>query len=256
MNNIRKVQSTELKNNCITSHKLLEYGPVYYEIDDPETGLPKNTMRFEPARNEYNPLPSTIHTIIVEEASMLSVELYMQITAALDHEVQWVFIGDINQLPPVFGSAILGFKMLELPVIELTEVYRQALESPIIRLAHRILSGKPIPAEEYPSWKVENQLTIHPWKKKLNADLALLTLAAFFTNALDAGVYDPDENMILIPYNKACGTIELNKNIANHIARKNNAITYEVMAGLNKHYFTIGDKVLYDKEDGYKINLV
>ena len=249
VNNIRKVQSEELKANCITSHKLLEYAPEYFEVYDPITEQYKKTMRFEPTRNSENPLPDTIHTIVVEEASMLSVELYKELTDALGHSIQWVFIGDINQLPPVFGSAILGFKMLELPVIELTEVYRQALESPIIRLAHRILSGKVIPVEEYEEWHTPNQLTIHPWKKKLHPDTALMTLAAFFIKAYDSGSYNPDHDMILIPYNKSCGTIELNKNIANHIAKKKGAVTYEVMAGFNKHYFSIGDKVLYDKED-------
>jgi len=249
VNNIRKVQTEDLKYNCITAHKLLEYSPEYYELIDPTTGDTKKTMRFEPSRNKENPLPPSIHTIIVEEASMLSLELFAEITAALEHPVQWVFIGDIQQLPPVFGSAILGYKMLELPVIELTQIYRQALESPIIRLAHRILSGKPIPLSEYASWKVEGQLTIHPWKKKLHPDTAVLTLAAFFKAAYDAGTYDTEADMILIPYNKSCGTIELNKHIANHIARTKGRDTYEVIAGFTKHYFTVGDKVLYDKED-------
>lgn len=249
VNNIRKVQSSDLKSNCITSHKLLEYAPEYYEITDPETGISKRTMRFLPSRCASNPLPTTINTIIVEEASMLSVELHSEILAAITHEVQWVFIGDIQQLPPVFGAAILGFKMLELPVIELTQVYRQALESPIIRLAHRILSGKPIPASEYPEWKDGNKLTIHPWKKKLNADNAAMKLGQFFKAAINAGTYNADEDMILIPYNKACGTIELNNTIANHLARRRDAVTYEVMAGFNKLYFSEGDNVLYDRED-------
>jgi exodeoxyribonuclease V alpha subunit len=256
VNNIRKVQSTDLKSNCLTSHKLLEYAPEYYDIQDPTTGLSRRTMQFSPSRNASNPLSNTIHTIIVEEASMLSTELFSEISAALIHTPQWVFIGDIQQLPPVFGSAILGFKMLELPVIELIEVYRQALESPIIKLAHRILSGNPIPAAEYPSWKSKGKLTLHPWKKKLSADNAALTLAAFFKGAIDSGSYDVDNDMILIPYNKACGTIEINNQVANHLARKRNARTFEVMAGFNKHYFSIGDKVLYDREDAEIIDIL
>jgi len=255
VNNIRKVQSTDMQGNCITSHKLLEYQPEYYEISDPETGETKKTMRFEPTRHASNPLPASIGTIIVEEASMLSVELTSEIVAALQHEMQWVFIGDIQQLPPVFGSAILGFKMIELPVVELIQVYRQALESPIIRLAHRILSGKPIPGKEYPEWKEEGKLTIHPWKKKLHADHAALTLAAFFKAAIDSGVYDTEEDMILIPYNKACGTIEINNHIANHLARKRGVMTYEVVAGFNKCYFSTGDKILYDREDAEIIDI-
>ena len=249
VNNIRKIQSEDLKSNCITVHKLLEYQPEYFEVEDLETGIPKRTMRFVPTRNSINPLPESIHTIIVEEASMLSFDLFTELMEALQHPVQWIFIGDIQQLPPVFGPAILGFKMLELPVIELTQVYRQALESPIIRLAHRILSGKPIPAAEYPVWKSQDQLTLHPWKKKLNADNAVATLAAFFKQAINNNIYEPDEDMILIPYNKACGTLELNANIANHLARKREAVTYEIMAGFTKHYFSVGDKILYDRED-------
>lgn len=252
VNNIRKVQSEDLKGNCITAHKLLEYQPEYFEIEDPDTGLTKRTMRFEPSRCASNPLPATIVTIEIEEGSMLSVDLFNQVNAAIQGDIQWVFIGDIQQLPPVFGAAILGFKMLELPVVELTEVYRQALESPIIRLAHRILSGKPIPADDYNLWKEEGEhgsLTIHPWKKKLSPDHAVMTLGAFFKAAIDSGSYKPADDMILIPYNKACGTIELNATIANHLARLREAITYEVMAGYNKHYFSVGDKVLYDRED-------
>ena len=266
VNNIRKVQSDDMKPNCITSHKLLEYQPEYFEIDDLETGKVKKSMRFVPARNQDNPLPPTIHTIIVEEASMLSIELYEQIEAALLHKVQWIFIGDIQQLPPVFGPAILGFKLLELPVVELTTVYRQALESPIIRLAHRILSGEAIPVKEYPDWGVQDKLTIHPWKKKITDENALKTLAGwkqadplssppikgfkgFFLAAIDAGLYNPDEDMILIPFNKGVGTLEINKLIANYLAKRRGAITYEVVAGFDKHYLSPGDKVLYDRED-------
>jgi hypothetical protein len=249
VNNIRKVQSTDMQTNCITSHKLLEYAPEYYEIEDEATGTVKKTMQFLPTRNAQNPLSNTITTIVVEEASMLSLELYTEICNALAHEVQWIFIGDIQQLPPVFGSAILGYKMVELPCIELTEVYRQAMESPIIKLAHRILSGKPIPAAEYESWNVAGKLTLKPWKKKLSADDACNTLGAFFKAAIKGKVYDPEEDIILIPYNKACGTIEVNNTIANFLAKERGALTYEIMAGFNKHYYSVGDRVLYDRED-------
>jgi exodeoxyribonuclease V alpha subunit len=248
VSNIRRVMNTGMKENCITTHKLLEYQPVYYTVIDDE-GKEKNTMCFEATRNCIRKLPSSIRIVAVEESSMMSVELFNQIVSAESSAPQYIFLGDIQQLPPVFGSAILGHKMLCLPVVELTEVYRQALESPIIRLAHRILSGKEIPASEYSSWYEEGKLKLHPWKKKLSAELALMTAAKFFTTALDAKSYDPAEDMILIPFNKAFGTDELNRHIANHIARTSNKLTYEVIAGFNKHYFSVGDKVLYDKED-------
>lgn len=247
-NNIRKILPADLKANAITSHKLLEYAPEFFEVMT-ESGNFKKTMRFVASRNETNPLPNTIATIVVEESSMLSVELYTEIMTALDHKVQWIFLGDINQLPPVFGSAVLGFRLLDLPVVELTEVYRQALESPIIRLAHRILSGVTIPVEEFPKWNEKNKLTLHAWKKKIAPEDAVRTLAEFFKKTYDNNIYNIDEDIILMPYNKSCGTLELNKHIANHIARKHQRTTYEIVAGFNKHYLSIGDKVLYDKED-------
>ena len=200
VSNIRKAVSDDMKKNCLTIHALLEYEPVYYEVFDEASGENKNTMRFEPTRNSYRPLPTSIRVCVIEEASMVSLELFKELADALPTNCQFIFLGDIQQLPPVFGSAILGYKMLELPVVELTEVYRQALESPIIRLAHRILSGNPIPLNEYSEWKIPGQLTIHPWKKKLAADTALLTIAKFLTVAIEAGQYDPDNDMVLIPF--------------------------------------------------------
>lgn len=253
--NLRRAMPAELQGNCITIHKLLEYQPVFLEIIDPISGEPKKSMRFEPNRWAGNPLPESIKLVIIDEASMVSVELFAKIMEALPHKPQFIFLGDIQQLPPVFGSAILGYKMLQLYTTELVQVYRQALESPIIRLAHRILSGTPIPASEFPEWKVSGKLTLHPWKKRISADSALLTVAAFFKAAYGTGAYKPEEDQILIPFNKACGTDELNKHIANHIARTRGAVTHEVIAGFNKHYFTEGDLLLYEKEDAVLVSI-
>ena len=110
--NLKQAMPPELSDNCITIHKLLEYQPQFYEIFDEETGEYKKTMRFEPNRNQYNKLPASIRTIIIDESSMVSVDLFHKIFVALENpsSVQFIFLGDINQLPPVFGSAILGFK--------------------------------------------------------------------------------------------------------------------------------------------------
>ena len=257
--NIRKRMPADLKKNCLTIHSLLEFEPVFDEVFDPVTGKDKKTMEFLPKRDAYFPLSPTIHTVIIEESSMVSGTpfpqdtslLFNRLVAALPHRPQFIYLGDIQQLPPVFGAAILGFKMLEHPVVELTEVYRQALESPIIRLAHRILSGVPIQVEEFPQWKVEGKLTLHNWKKKISAEDALNTITAFFNQALDKGIYNPDEDIILIPYNKSCGTDELNKGLASHIAKTQKKVVYEIIAGFNKLYFSVGDKIMVDKEDAW-----
>jgi exodeoxyribonuclease V alpha subunit len=268
--NIRKNMPKDMQSNCITIHKLLEYAPVYYKIES-ESGEEKTKMMFEPTRHQGKPLPSSIHTIIFEESSMIGTDLYKEVQNALPHKVQEIFLGDIQQLPPVFGPAILGFKLLELPVIELTEVYRQALESPIIFLAHRILSGIGIPDTEFksPIFRVPDKLGIRAWTKKISPETALQTLALTFCGnkftqpdptkqvqgLLQAGIYNPEEDIILIPFNKSCGTDELNKHIAQALARQNDEIVYEVIAGFNKYYFHVGAKVLYEKEDATIIKI-
>lgn len=261
--NIRKNVPADLQDNCITIHKLLEYEPVYSTVMNEETGDERTKMEFKPTRDSTHPLPSSLRYIIIEEASMVGTDLFEQIVSATPHGPKFIFLGDIQQLPPVFGAAILGFKLLELPVVELTEVYRQALESPIIKLAHRILSGSPISGPEYTEWNYPNQLRLHPWKKKISPDDALNTAALFLvgspekkiSGAIDSGLYNPEEDMILIPFNKSFGTDELNKKIANRLAHDRGTDVYEILAGFDKHYFSPGDKVLYDKLDARIISI-
>lgn len=247
-NNIRKNLSEDLQSSCLTIHKLLEYEPTEVYVLDAE-GNEKRSMRFQPKRCADYPLPATLRTIVIEESSMVSRELFQEIVDACPHNPQFVFLGDIQQLPPVFGSAILGYKMLELPVVELTEVYRQALDSPIISLAHRILSGNPIKLAELDDLNVPGKLKLHPWKKKISPEGATTTLAAFFIKALDQGVYNPETDGILIPFNKSCGTDELNKHIATQIARKEFRAVYEIIHGWKRSYYSVGDKCLYERED-------
>lgn len=275
VNNIRKQMPADLQHHTITLHKLLEFKPVKYEIIDPETGDYKITMRFEPSRNAFNPLPSDLKLVVIEESSMVSVELHQLMVDAMPHQYQTIFLGDIRQLPPVMGTAILGFKMLELLVIELTEVYRQALLSPILRMALSIDSGESVKfngdskikdANDKWTWPVlakwnesseHGSLKIHPWQKSLTADLALLTAVKFMTTLESTGHehYNPEVDIILCPFNKAFGTIELNKGIAQHLGAKRVAIVHEVIAGYNKHYLAVGDRVLYNKEDAFITNI-
>jgi ATP-dependent exoDNAse (exonuclease V) alpha subunit len=262
--NLKRAMSEDMQYNCITIHKLLEFAPTYFEVMDETTGMMKKKMEFLPMRNRTNPLPRGISTIIIDESSMVSGDgttaleqklLHNYLLDALSHSVQIIYLGDIQQLPPVFGCAILGYKLIELPVIELTQVYRQALESPIIRLAHRILSGIPILPAELEDWYFPGQLKLHPWKKSIHSEAALHTTVKFLTMEIERGLYIPEEDMVLCPWGKESktetifGTKELNKGIGNYLARRDDKYTYEIIAGFAKHYMSVGDKVLYEKED-------
>lgn len=242
----------ELSHNCITIHKLLQFEPMFYDIEDDEGNI-RQTMRFVPGRNASNPLDSSIKIIVIDESGTVPLDLFELLIAALPDpsQVQFIYLGDLEQNPPVFGAAVLGFKGLEHRdnTIQLTQVYRQALESPIIRLAHRILSGKGIPESEYPEWKTPGQLEIRAWKKKISATEAMLTMSYFFSKAFENRLYDPEKDCILMTQNVNFGTNELNKHVANMYARAQGRETYEIISGFLKHYFSPGDTVMYEKED-------
>ena len=240
-----------LHPHCMTIHALLEFAPVIYETFNEEGNL-VSTMRFEPKRNRMNPLPTELSTIVIEESSMVGTDLFKQLMDAIppNHPIQLVFLGDINQLSPVFGDAILGYKLLELPTIVLTQVYRQALESPIIRLAHRILSGKQILYPELSEqWQVKDKLTILNWKPKTSEVQAEITALAYLKKEYLANNYDPFNDMVICPFNKHFGTINLSKGIANFIDEKFSIHPTEIISGFNKKYFAIGDLVLLQNEE-------
>lgn len=276
VNNIRRAVVPELRKNTITVHKLLEFAPVFYEVEDPaKPGHLKNTMKFEPTYNKHNPLPPEIRVVAFEEASMLDVPLYQNYLDAMWHDHQEIFLGDIQQLPPVFGSAILGFKLNELEVVELTKIYRQAAASPIIDLAHKLLAGdkkvfspaaikvrekhpatgkvierRRIPALDALSKETPNGTVLfQPWQKTLTEEVVIPAFVAQLKVWHKQDYYNPQEDIILCPFNVNIGTIELNKQIAQYLGRDREAVVHHVIAGFEHHYLAVGDRVLYAKED-------
>ncbi|WP_243438316.1 ATP-dependent RecD-like DNA helicase [Fundidesulfovibrio soli] len=94
------------------------------------------------AHNEEHKLKADV--VLVDEASMLDVQLLLSLLRALPLTCRLVLVGDVNQLPSVGPGNVLG-DMLDSGSIEqarLTHIYRQALESMIVVNAHRVNEGK------------------------------------------------------------------------------------------------------------------
>jgi len=243
---------------CVTIHKLLEFAPVYYEVDDGMGGFIKK-MRFEPTRNRMNPLPKELTRIWVDESSMVDCDLFQLLLDALPDisQVQFVFLGDLNQLPPVYGGPILGRKLLELPIIELTEVYRQAMQSPIIRYAHDMKNGKGILISKMVEEKTDHgTVVIRPWSASLGWEDALNKAQNFCKAAIREGMFDVYTDIILCPYNINFGVVELNTAIADWLGRQRGAKVHEVIAGFESKYLAVGDKVLVQKQEAIITKIV
>lgn len=92
--------------------------------------------------NERRPLKADM--VIVDETSMLDIPLAYQLLRAIPTDATLVLVGDVDQLPSVGPGNFLR-DLIEsgvVPVVRLTEIFRQAGESQIITNAHRINRGE------------------------------------------------------------------------------------------------------------------
>jgi exodeoxyribonuclease V alpha subunit len=92
-------------------------------------------------RNEARML--RVDLLVVDEASMIDLRLMDALLAALPSSAALVLIGDVDQLPPVGPGQVLADLVGSgaVPVVRLTEVFRQAQESRIVTNARRLLDG-------------------------------------------------------------------------------------------------------------------
>ena len=109
-----------------TIHRLLEFSPR-------EDGF---------ARNEDNPLACAL--LVVDEASMMDTMLFYHLLKAAPLGATLLLVGDVHQLPSVGPGNVLKDIIASgvVPVVELTEIFRQSAESEIICNAHCINRGE------------------------------------------------------------------------------------------------------------------
>ncbi|MFD2618210.1 SF1B family DNA helicase RecD2 [Terrilactibacillus laevilacticus] len=118
----RMSESTQLP--AVTIHRLLGWkGGSGYE------------------RDENNPIQGKL--IIVDEMSMVDIWLANQLLKSLPDKIQLVIVGDEDQLPSVGPGQVLKdlLKSGAIPIVRLTDIYRQSEGSSIIDLAHTIKQG-------------------------------------------------------------------------------------------------------------------
>ena len=112
-------------------------------------------------RNEDNPLSCDL--LIVDETSMVDIVLMNALMKAVDNRTAVLFVGDVDQLPPVGPGQALADIIASgaVPVVRLTEVFRQAAKSQIVQNAHRINAGQ-APELAKPSAETETDFYFVP----------------------------------------------------------------------------------------------
>ncbi len=126
-----KKMSESTNRPASTLHRLLEFTP--------------RTSTF--TKDETNPVEADF--IVVDEVSMMDIELFSALLRAVPSHARLLLVGDPDQLPSVGPGTVLsdiltlGHKLSpKLRVIRLTEIFRQAAKSLIVTGAHAILHGE------------------------------------------------------------------------------------------------------------------
>lgn len=94
--------------------------------------------------------PLDVDVVVIDESSMLDVELAASLVDAVPDTSRIIFVGDANQLPSVGPGRVLA-DLVEsdaVPVARLTQVHRSAETSWICRNAPRVLAGAPLELDQ------------------------------------------------------------------------------------------------------------
>ena len=217
-------------------------------------------------KNENNTIESDV--IIVDESSMIDVNLASSLLRAISSKSQVVFIGDSSQIFPI-GPGTLFKDIIDseiVPIFKLKQIFRQGKESLIVKYAHEINNGE-IPNIETPLidpklWENKNDCLFidsgmaDPYKNKneypkwssLRYGLSFEdTILKIYTETIPKFFGADKEIQILIPMNVGdIGNIRINKIIQNKI---NPHSKNKSEIKINDKIFRTGDKVIQTKNN-------
>ncbi len=215
-----------------TVHRLLEFDP--------------KTMKFK--RDVDNPIPA--QAIVVDEASMLDLFLANSLLKAIALEAQLLLVGDTDQLPSVGPGSVLQDLIAsgKIPVVRLTQVFRQAQASHIVSNAHRINQGQ-YPQLEPVSHTPQSDCL---WLGAPEPEDGVQGIQDLSTDLLPALGFDPATDVqVLCPMTRgAVGTRNLNAVLQQLINPPSPAKAELLRGGMT---LRVGDRVIqkvndYDRE--------
>lgn len=159
-------------------------------------------------RNIRNPLECD--ALIIDELSMVDINLFASLLLALPFGCRLIMVGDSDQLPPVGAGNVLSDLISSklLPVVSLNEVFRQAMNSLIVTNAHRIVKGEEI--------IINNQDSDFFLMERSTAAQAADTVAQLYSKRLpNAYGYSPFYDIqVICPSKKGeAGTFRLNNTL-------------------------------------------
>ena len=200
-----------------------------------EVGIDQNTGKMVFVRDEDNPLKADV--VIVDEMSMVDVQLLHALLKAIPEGKRVILVGDPDQLPPV-GPGFPFSDMLRsgvLPAVRLTEIFRQAQQSLIVMNAHRVNRG------EMPDLRTVNSDFF--FMRRQSEEAVGQLIRDLCTTRLPKNMGIPaDQIQVLSPTRKGgVGTMALNKMLQSAL---NPASPDKKERSFGEYIFREGDRVM------------
>ena len=215
-------------------------------------GMSYNELTGQAAFKKNGSDPLEAHAVIVDEMSMVDLELMQALLEALRPGCRLVLVGDPDQLPSVGAGNVLGdlLRSTVVPTVSLTQVFRQAEQSAIIRNAHAVNMGQPPQLDS-------NQGDFF-FLCRRSPDRLVQTVVELCRDRLPRNMNIPSEQIqVLSPTRKgACGTVSLNRALQ---AALNPPAAGKRQKQWGDVTFRVGDRVmqtknnydvLWEKDDG------
>ena len=207
-----------------TIHRLLEF--------DPNSGMFR--------RNADDPIEAEL--VIVDEVSMVDVQIFDALMEAISPLAQLVLVGDVDQLPSVGPGQVLRdlIESKTVTTVRLSTIFRQAEESSIIMNSHRINHG------DTPQFADDFNFIDAETPEEIQSHIVGLCSTVLPQNFR----YDPlTDIQVLSPMNNGVtGVRDLNKKLQ-HVLNGHSTVCWQG----SERKFLLNDKVMqlrnnYDKE--------
>ena len=228
-----------LEMDAKTIHSLLEVDPESMQnaSDDDEVFI----------FNKNHRLPYSV--VVVDETSMLDLKIAYSLVSALRDDAKIIFVGDIEQLPPVgYGYFLRDLIESHVPTVKLLEIHRQKGDSTIISLSQAIRDG----VLDCHNVEYKFDYGFYNFKKEKTYEEKMFWIVnSFLRSVKDTGL---DETMILTPLK---GDSKTEKFGAEQICLAIQKVLLpdkedEISITKNGWVFKIGSKVIVTKNNNQK----
>jgi exodeoxyribonuclease V alpha subunit len=217
--------SESTRQPAVTLHRLLDYDPHLHAF----------------SRNPASPLEA--QAVVVDEASMVDIELARSLLGALPDAGRLVLVGDVDQLPSVGPGAFLHdvIESHVLPTVRLNRIFRQSEASSIVKSAHAILNGEEPVSDAGEAERPE--FFVIP--KRDAADAAETIRKLVVERIPQRFGLDPRRDIqVLTPMHRGpAGTVALNQLLQRSLNPSKVGIEHK------QEMLTLGDKVMQIKND-------